>query len=292
MIFTININFGNNVNQMRLLLQYSFLPIHIFIFFSLASPNVHAQAKVNIQGGPLGELEVLKSPPDGSELNEDHSGAAHWIRKWYGLDGNYENNGGFHVSAPIDLISLGTNQNLSQEELSTINGLQKTRRHDIEWLPNNGGSRKWTVFEINPADQNNINRGGVIDQFDCFGIIVIRTPTAMKAVMSPAHDDYAQIWINGEKWYNNFRWTGAPQQVDYNVEVELDKGANVLLYRVGEGGGAAYMNLHFDAKTHREVKIYPFNANDQRSFFNEIHRFLNVEAVGKLTTIWADIKHE
>ena len=110
------------------------------------------QPKVNIQGGPLGELEVLKTPEQGSELNEDHSGAANWIRKWYGLDGNYENNGGFNASAPIDLIAVGTNQSLSQEVLSTVNGLQKTKRFDMEWAPNNGGTRKWTVYELNPAD--------------------------------------------------------------------------------------------------------------------------------------------
>ena len=139
-------------------------------------------------------------------------------------------------------------------------------------------------------NSNNINRNGVEDYYDCYGILVIRAPSTMTAVMSPAHDDHAQIWINGEKWYNNSRWTGAPQQVDYYIEVEFKKGANVLLYRVGEGGGAAYMNLHFDAKTHKEIKIYPFNSTDQKGFFNEINRFLNVEVGGKITTIWADIK--
>ena len=276
--------------KMTRFFQFIISTLLIAMFFISLSSIVFAQAKVNIQGGPLGELEVLKTPPEGSELNEDHSGAATWIRKWYGLDGNYENNGGFNASGPIDLIAVGTNQRLSQEELSTVNGLQKTQRFDMEWAPNNGGTRKWTVFELNPADANNMNRGGAGDNFDTYGIIVIRAPVTMKTVMSPAHDDYAQIWINGEKWYNNPRWTGAPQQVDYNIEVELKKGANVLLYRVGEGSGAAYMNLHFNAKTHRAIKIYPFNSDDQKSFFNEIHRFLNVEAGSKLTTTWADIK--
>lgn len=260
------------------------------IFYMSVCSLVFAQAKVNIQGGPLGELEVLSVPPDGTQLNEDHSGAANWIHKWYGLDGNYENNGGFNLSAPIDLISQGTAQSLSQEELSTVNGLLKTQRIGIEWHQKNGGTRQWTVYEVNPADPHNINRNGVENNFDCYGILVIRASNTMTAVMSPAHDDYAQIWINGEKWYNNSRWTGAPKQVDYNIEVEFKKGANVLLYRVGEGSGAAYMNLHFDAKTHREIKIYPFNATDQKGFFSEINRFLNVQAKGKITTIWANIK--
>ena len=48
----------------------------------------------------------------------------------------------------------------------------------------------------------------------------------MKTVMSPAHDDHAQIWINGDKWYNNTTWTGGAQVVNYNIEVKLKKGAN------------------------------------------------------------------
>lgn len=268
-----------------------FLSTLLIITFSLSiSDKSIGQVEVNIKGGPLGELEVMKVPADGTQLNEDHSGAANWIRKWYGLDGNYENNGGFNTSAPIDLIAKGTNQSLFQETLSTVNGLMKTQRIAMEWSQNNGGTRNWTVYEIEPGNQNNIVRNGVNTNIDTYGILVIRASTTMQAVMSPAHDDYAQIWINGEKWYNNSRWTGAPQQVDYNVEVELKKGANVLLYRVGQGGGAAYMNLHFDAKTHRSVKIYPFNSNNQKGFFNEINSFLNVEAGGKLTTIWANLK--
>ena len=129
------------------------LIIGLLFFYSIsASSLVFAQAKVNIQGGPLGELEVLRVPPDGTQLNEDHSGAANWIRKWYGLDGNYVNNGGFTLSAPIDLISHGTEQRLSQEELSTVNGLLRTQRIGIEWQQNNGGTRQWTVYEINPAE--------------------------------------------------------------------------------------------------------------------------------------------
>ena len=108
--------------------------------------------------------------------------------------------------------------------------------------------------------------------------------------MSPAHDDHAQIWINGEKWYNNSAWTGGAETVDYNIEVQLQKGANVVLYRCGESGGDAYMNLHFDDDTHKAVDIYPDKARDQKSFFDEVAGVLSVDPVGKLTTTWADIK--
>ena len=248
-----------------------------------------AQGKVNIDDGPIPEGDWLGNP-GGAALNEDHSGNKNWIKKWYGPDGNYENNNGFATSAPKDLIDEGTKGKLTQVKLSTASGLKLTQTVDISWPKANGGPREWTVFELNPADGNNMNRGGPADNVDTYGIVVVKAPKAMKAVMSPAHDDYAQIWINGEKWYNNSAWTGAALQVDFNIEVELQKGGNVVLYRVGESGGSAYINLHFDDNTHKVCDIYPNKSNNQKSFFSEVSGALPVEPTGKLTTTWADIK--
>ena len=254
------------------------------------SHTAFAQAN-DIDDGPLKEADWLKNPePNDDGLRESHAGNPNWIKKWYGPDGNYENNGGFPASAPKDLIEEGTNGKLTQPKLSTVAGLQLTKTVDMDWKKGNGGPREWTVFELNPADGNNMNRDGPVDNIDTYGIIVINAPIARKAIMSPAHDDYAQIWINGEKWYNNSRWTGAAETVLHNVEVDLKQGANVVLYRVGESGGSAYINLHFDDDTHDNVKIYPDKSKDQKSFFDEIDGVLDVEPVGKLTTTWADLK--
>lgn len=265
----------------------------IAIMFALLvsiSPLVFAQAN-DIKGGPLAKGDLLKDPnPNGDNLRENHSNVDTWITKWYGPEGNYENNGSFQVSSKIDLIDEGTNGKLTEPKLSTVAGLQLTQTVDMAWKKANGGTREWTVFELNPADGNNMNRGGPVDNIDTYGMIVINAPIARKAIMSPAHDDHAQIWINGEKWYNNSRWTGAAQTILHNVEVELKKGANVVLYRVGESGGSAYINLHFDDETHKVCKIYPDKAKDQKSFFDEVRGVLPVEPIGKATTTWAAIK--
>ena len=268
------------------------LMLAIAIMFALVVSLSHLAfaQKVNIKDGPLKEKDWLTDPA--GELNEDHSDNKNWITKYYGPDGNYENNGGFGASAPKDLIDEGTKGKLTQESLSTIDGLLMTLTVDVGWGKANGGPRGWEIFEIDPADSHHMNRDGPGDNIDTYGIIVIKAPADMKAVMSPAHDDHAQIWINGEKWYNNSRWTGAAQQVDYNIEVELVKGGNVVLYRCGESGGDAYMNLHFDDKTHDTVDIYPDKAKDQDSFFEEARSALAVDPVGKLATTWADIKRK
>ncbi len=253
---------------------------------------VFAQAN-DIVGGPLKKDELMEDPqPNADGQRESHNDVDTWITKWYGPDGNYENNGGFPASAPKDLIDEGTGGKLTQVKLSTSAGLQLTQTVDMKWKGANGGTRKWTVFELDPADGNNMNRGGPVDNIDTYGIIVLNSPAAQKAIMSPAHDDHAQIWINGEKWYNNSKWTGAAQTVLHNVEIDLKKGANILLYRVGESGGSAYINLHFDEDTHKSVKIYPDKSDDQDSFFQEIQGVLDVEPKGKLTTVWADVKRK
>ncbi len=276
---------------MKILNTLTFQTVLVLIYLIGVTTLASAQGKVNLKDGPLKEKDWLANPGEAA-LNESHANVKTWIKKWYGPDGNYENNGGFPASAPKDLIEDGTKGKLTQPKLSTVAGLQMTQNVDISWPKANGGPREWTVFELEPADGNNMNRDGPVDNIDTYGIIVINAPKAMKAVMSPAHDDHAQIWINGEKWYNNSAWTGAATQVDYNIEVDLQKGANVLLYRVGESGGSAYINLHFDDETHKATDIYPQKANDQKSFFDEVAGVLDVDPVGKLATTWADIKQE
>ncbi len=272
--------------------KFSIFTLAIAIAFTLVISGTHQVFAAGlIQGGPLAEEAHLDNPdPNDDGLREDHADVETWITKWYGPDGNYENSGGFGTTAEIDLISEGTGGQLTDSSISTMAGLLLTQELEVEWGDDHGGTRGWEVFEIDPADGNNMNRGGPVDNIETYAIIVIDAPSAMTSIMSPAHDDHAHIWINGEKWYNNSRWTGAAKTILHNVEVELQKGANVLLYRCGEGGGSAYFNLHFDDATHDAVTIYPKDATDQQSFFDEIAPLTPVEPQGKLTTTWADIK--
>ena len=267
----------------------------IAIIFALSmSFSHHAFAQANlIQGGPLAEDVLLEDPdPNTDALREDRSAVESWISVWYGPDGNYEVNGGFATSAPIDLIDEGTGGALNQVSLSTVDGLLMTADIDMEWGDDHGGTRGWTVFELDPVDNNHMDRGGPADNIDTYVMCVIDSPSDMTSVMSPAHDDYAQIWINGEKWYNNSRWTGAPLTILHDVEVELQKGINVVLYRCGESGGSAYLNLHFDDVTNDAVDIYPTADMDAQGLLDFVASSVDVEAKGKLTTTWADIKRK
>ncbi len=209
-----------------------------------------------------------------------------WITKWWALDGPITNTGGFEASAAHDWLSEGTNGKLTQELVSTMNGLKLTA-DTIVSLPDNGGDFGWTVITIDPNDGNNMSTPyGLVDESDIetYAIIVVDSPDARTTTIYPAHDDYAHIWLNGEKVYDNPNWTGGATTVTTPTEVNLKKGANVLLYRCGESGGSDYFNLHFDAGD-TDLKIIP-TMDD---------RFLDVlgtavEPSGKLSVTWADLK--
>ncbi|MBM3242181.1 hypothetical protein FJZ31_38425 [Candidatus Poribacteria bacterium] len=213
-----------------------------------------------------------------------------WITKWWGLD-LVINTGGFDASAKHDWISEGTGGKVTDTSASTLSGLRKLRDIKTVKLPNNGGELKWNIVTINPNDGNNMSTShGLVDQtnIEWYGIIVIKSPNIRETTMHPAHDDYAHIWLNGTKVYNNPNWTGGVQIVTNPTKVTLNKGENVLLFRCGESGGSDYINLHFEA-TDNDLKILP---TTDGKFFQLIRSLSGepVESAGKLAKTWGDIK--
>ncbi len=101
---------------MKKFYQFTLATAIMFALLVSISHLALAQGKVNIKGGPLKEGDWMKYPA--GELNEDHSENKNWITKYYGPNGNYENNGGFFASAPKDLIEEGSKGILTQPKLS------------------------------------------------------------------------------------------------------------------------------------------------------------------------------
>ncbi len=209
-----------------------------------------------------------------------------WIAKWWGLD-LVTNTGGFNTSAGIDYLAEGTGGVITNASVSTREGAEKTGSA-VVYLEENGGSLVWTIVDINVKDQLNMSTShGHPDARDItwHGIIMIVSPDDRTTTMHPAHDDYAQIWINGEQVYDNSAWTGGVEKVTTPTEVSFKKGENYLHFKCGESGGADYVNLHFEP-TDSDLLIAP--TTDNR--FLDI--FTPVEPKGKLTTQWADLKRK
>ena len=238
--------------------------------------------------------DALTEPGDRgwTPLEQDRPDAP-WITKWY-MPGRYMNNGGFATSGPIDVVKDASGGALTQESLSTVDGLMKTQTTKLDFGADNGGADDWTVKEIDPTDGNNMSTiydAGDDSNFDTWAIVVIESPKDHVAVMSPAHDDYAQIWVNGDKYWNDSAWTGGATKVNYDVPINLNEGANVLLYRCGESGGSDYFNLHLDDTTMSAVSIFPKDSTDKDSFFKEISSIVTaVDSKSKLPVFWGAVK--
>jgi len=143
------------------------------------------------------------------------------------------------------------------------------------------------LVEIDTDDSNNMSTGwGMVasDNFTWHGIIVMKAPSARSTTMHPAHDDYAQIWINGELVYDNDQWTGGVKTVTQPMDVDLVQGDNVVLFKCGESGGDDYINLHFE-DSDSDIDIVPTEEGD---FW--IYAGLAVEARDKASTTWGELK--
>jgi hypothetical protein len=210
-----------------------------------------------------------------------------WITKWYSM-GLVTNTGGHTVSATHDWLDEGTDGEITDASVSTAAGLKALQKIETINLPANGGELEWNVVTIVPSNSYNISVShGKVDEsnVEFYGIIVIDAPDARTTTMHPAHDDYAHIWLNGEKVYDNPEWTGGATIVTTPTDVNLVKGENVLLFRCGESGGDDYINLHFEA-TDDDLKIVP-TMDDE--FFKYIE-LLPVEPDGKQAETWGGVK--
>jgi hypothetical protein len=216
-----------------------------------------------------------------------------WIAKWFSME-NVMNNGGFAVSGGIDYLSEGTDGDITHELVSTTKGLGDLSRAEVKLDKAHSalemgedGVWDWEVVEIDVDDSRNMSSSwGLNDQsnFTWHGIIVLKSPSDRSTTMHPAHDDYAQIWLNGEPVYDNDQWTGGVKTVTQPTDVDLVQGDNVLLFKCGEAGGDDYINLHFE-DSDSDLDIVP---TEEGEFW--IYAGLAVEAKDKVSATWAGLK--
>ena len=209
-----------------------------------------------------------------------------WIENWWGLDLVTET-GGFGTSAEIDYLSEGTDGVITNASVSTREGALQTGNVLVKAV-SNGALLGWSIIRIDIEDQNNISSShgfADVNNVTWHGIIAIISPDDRTTTMHPAHDDHAQIWLNGDMVYDIPDWTGGVQSVTTPTEIQLHKGENYLHFKCGESGGGDYVNLHFEA-TDTDLLIAPTLDN----LFLDV--LTPVEPKGKLATQWADLKQK
>ncbi len=209
-----------------------------------------------------------------------------WIERWWALD-LVRDTGGHNPSAEKDYLADGTKGDYNNYSVSTRYGAGLTGQGAV-YLPNNGGTLVWSVVDLDTNATNNMSLAfghDALNDFTWHGILLILSPDDRTTTMYPAHDDYAEIWLNGTKVYDNPDWTRGVRNVTQPTEVNLIQGENFLHYKCGEGGGGDYVNLRFD-ETDTDLQIAPTLDGQFLSVLTP------VEPRNKITTTWADIKRK
>jgi hypothetical protein len=138
------------------------------------------------------------------------------------------------------------------------------------------GSLAWTWGELAATGGNNVNDtitkiglgAGDVNDHSSYAFLVLESPTDQNGVaMRVGSDDSIKVWLNGQVVHKNAVDRGASDFLD-TFNVNLKRGENLLLVKVGERGGGWSM-------------FAGINAN-----FTPVA----VEPAGKLTTTWANVK--
>ncbi len=220
---------------------------------------------------------------DAMAADRQGSGPDAWVEGWFGLE-LIRNNGGFAASGLIDFISEGTGGAHTHETVSTLAGVGATRSMVVD-LADYGGRHVWQSITIDTNDGDNMATSWGLpagsDDIEWYGLIGVRSPGPQTTTMHPAHDDWLQVWLNGEQVYDNDQWTGGVRTVTMPTDIDLNAGENIMLFKCGESGGSAYVNVYFDAEN---LGIIPTVEGD---FFSIVP---DVEAKDKASVAWAGLK--
>lgn len=148
------------------------------------------------------------------------------------------------------------------------------------------GDLKWAEGEIAPTGGDNINGtvtriglgAGDINNHFSYAYINVDCPKARSTWMHVGSDDSIKVWLNGEVVWTNAVNRGASDYQE-NFPVELRKGDNPLLVKVGECGGGWSMFVGFS----EEDSDLDFNLKSPGP--GQV-----VEPTDKLTATWGKIK--
>jgi hypothetical protein len=87
--------------------------------------------------------------------------------------------------------------------------------------------------------------GSHLDNYVCYAVVGVISPTAQDTVVNIAQDDDLKLWMNGEFIAEWNGWTGGNTNTN-PYEVHLKQGMNIMMVKVSEGGGGDYLNARFD----------------------------------------------
>ena len=187
---------------------------------------------------------------------------------------------GGQASTDIDSLDEESKGKVTEEMVAKNGAKEGDEVGDYEWTPGElpaDGNINTCVVDIgmtNVADFNDVTS---------YALLILESNQAQANVtMGTSSDDSLKVWLNGEEVHKkavNRGRGGTPANINGyqdRFEVDLKKGANLLLVKVSERGGGWGQYVGIDANVEHHI---------------DFDGFQPVEPAGKLATQWAEIKN-
>ena len=199
---------------------------------------------------------------------------------WLWMIAPTEANQGGQASTDIDSLDEESKGKVTEEDVAKNGAREGDEVGDYEWTPGElpaNGDINVCVREIgmtNVADFNDVTSYALL--------ILESSKNQANVTMGTSSDDSLKVWLNGEEVHRmavNRGRGGTPANINGyqdRFEVDLKKGANLLLVKVSERGGGWGQYVGIDADVEHHI---------------DFDGFQPVEPAGKLATQWAKIKN-
>ena len=186
---------------------------------------------------------------------------------------------GGQASTDVDSLDEASKGKVTEEKVAKNGAKEGDEVDDYEWtpgeLPANGDINVCVV---------NIKMTKVADFNDVtsYALLILESSKKQAGVtMGTSSDDSLKVWLNGEEVHKmavNRGRGGLPANINGyqdRFEVDLKKGANLLMVKVSERGGGWGQYVGVDANIEHHI---------------DFDKFQPVEPAGKLATQWAKVK--
>ena len=189
-------------------------------------------------------------------------------------------NQGGQASTDVDSLDEASKGKVTEEKVAKNGAKEGDEVGDYEWTPGElpaNGDINVCVREIGMtkvADFNDVTS---------YALLILESSKKQAGVtMGTSSDDSLKVWLNGEEVHKkavNRGRGGLPANINGyqdRFEVDLKKGANLLMVKVSERGGGWGQYVGVDADVEHNI---------------DFDGFQPVEPAGKLATRWAQIKN-
>lgn len=199
---------------------------------------------------------------------------------WLWMIASTDAGAGGQAATDVDSLSKVSKKKVTEEKVAKNGAKEGDEVGDYEWTPGElpaNGDINVCVVDIG------MTKNAGFDDVTSYALLILESSKKQSGVtIGVSSDDSIKVWLNGEEVHKNAinrGRGGTPANINGyqdRFEVDLKKGANLLMVKVSERGGGWGQYVGVDANIEHHI---------------DFDKFQPVEPAGKLATQWAEIKN-